>query len=64
MSLYKTVGRHHREARSAVSTPSHPELSGWAVFQGLGVACGPYLVLLNNDPVVTDGSLDRLRQSR
>ncbi len=52
------------EARSAVSTPSHPELSGWAVFQGLGVACGPYLVLLNNDPVVTDGSLGRLRQSR
>ena len=28
------------------------------MFQGLGVACGPHLVLRNNNPMVTDRSLD------
>jgi GT2 family glycosyltransferase len=35
-----------------------------AINQGLSLACGEYLVLLNNDVVVTDGWLDQLRRSK
>ena len=51
-------------ARVPVTIVSNPQNGGFprAINQGLQAARGEYLVLLNNDAVVTDGWLDQLRR--